>query len=297
MAPPIERASCPACGTIARQSPADKHITVNSLFVLLGIESWKPILTALVLPPVPFLVLMLVGARLILPRRGLGWLVVLLSVTGLWFGMCTGTGRAVERFMLDIPPPLSPDRIRALKLDAKAQPDSAIIVLGGSVEPYAPEYRMSNLGAYALERLRYAMWLSRQTGLPVGFSGGSGWAQAQDTAEATAAARVATEDYRQPLRWIEDESRDTRENASHTVPLLKQAGITHIVLVTHGWHMPRAKRDFDDAARPQGIGVEAAPMGLAPRTELAALDWVPTALGYTRTRNALREWLGRLMGA
>src|SRR5262245_975323 len=37
---------------------------VNDLFVLLGIQSWKPLLTALVLPPVPWLLLMLIGARM-----------------------------------------------------------------------------------------------------------------------------------------------------------------------------------------------------------------------------------------
>jgi hypothetical protein len=53
---------------------------VNGLFVMLGIETWKPLLTALLLPPVPFLLLLLLGARLLLPSRGLGWLVILFSV-------------------------------------------------------------------------------------------------------------------------------------------------------------------------------------------------------------------------
>jgi hypothetical protein len=35
---------------------------VNSFFVLLGIENWKPALTSLVLPPVPLLVLVVLGA-------------------------------------------------------------------------------------------------------------------------------------------------------------------------------------------------------------------------------------------
>ena len=59
-------------------------IPVNSLFSLLGIETWKPIFTALLLPPVPFLLLIIVGARLILPRRGLGWAIILPSVAGIW---------------------------------------------------------------------------------------------------------------------------------------------------------------------------------------------------------------------
>ena len=53
---------------------------MNELLALLGIESWKPILTTLLLPPVPLLLLTLIGARLVLPRRGLGWFLILLSV-------------------------------------------------------------------------------------------------------------------------------------------------------------------------------------------------------------------------
>ena len=34
---------------------------MNEIFLTLGIESWKPVLAALVLPPMPFLVLILVG--------------------------------------------------------------------------------------------------------------------------------------------------------------------------------------------------------------------------------------------
>ena len=65
---------------------------MNGLLTLLGIESWKPVMTALVMPPLPFFLLMLIGARLILPRRGLGWFVILLSMAGLWLSACAGMG-------------------------------------------------------------------------------------------------------------------------------------------------------------------------------------------------------------
>ncbi|MFL6664946.1 MAG: YdcF family protein, partial [Rhizobacter sp.] len=66
---------------------------MNSLFILLGIESWKPVLVALLLPPVPFLIAILVGARLVLPRRGWGWGVIVLSVLGLWLTSTYAMGR------------------------------------------------------------------------------------------------------------------------------------------------------------------------------------------------------------
>ncbi|HEY0858296.1 MAG TPA: ElyC/SanA/YdcF family protein [Albitalea sp.] len=270
---------------------------MNSLFAALGIESWKPLLTALILPPVPFLLLILVGARLLPPRRAWGWTLIVLSVAGLWLGTCTGTARALEQFVLRLPPPLKAERIAQIKARARAADSTAIVVLGGGTEPFAPEYGMSNLGFYSLERLRYGLWLGRETGVPVGFSGGLGWAAAQATTEAEVASRIAEREFNRPLRWIEDRSRDTRQNAAHSVALLKQSGIRHIVLVTHGWHMPRARRAFEEAAAPHGISVEAAPMGLAQRIEAPALDWLPSGTGMLRVRNALRESLGRLLGA
>jgi uncharacterized SAM-binding protein YcdF (DUF218 family) len=283
-------------GTIAahRRPAARTVIALNSLFSLLGIESWKPVVTALLLPPVPFLVVVLVGARLMLPRRGWGWGLVALGVLGLWLGACTGSGQLLERFVLQPPPPLKAERIQQIKADTK---NRAIVVLGGAAEAYAPEYGVSSLAAPSLERLRYGLWLSRETGVPVAFSGGVGWAQAQGVAEAEVASRIAAQEFQRPLRWTEAESRDTRQNATHSIALLKRSGVTQVLLVTHGWHMPRALRAFEEAAGPNGIRVEAAPMGLAPRVESQALDWLPSALGFQRVRNALREVLGRLVGA
>lgn len=267
------------------------------MFAFLGIESLKPILTALLLPPVPFLLLMLVGARLILPRRGWGWLIIVLSITGMWLSMTSGTGRLIEQLVVQVPSVLPTSRVSEIKADAKTAETTAIVVLGGGMEPFAPEYGATNLGHYSLERLRYGLWLSRETGAPLAFSGGVGWSQPKGTSEAETAARIAEQEFQRPLRWVESQSRDTRENASLTVPLLKRSGVSRILLVTHGWHMPRAKRAFDEVAATQGLTVEAAPMGLAPRLERPALEWLPSALGYTRVRNALRESVGRLLGA
>ena len=47
---------------------------MNEIFFSLGIESWKPFINAILLPPVPLLLLVLVGARLMFRRRLLAWL-------------------------------------------------------------------------------------------------------------------------------------------------------------------------------------------------------------------------------
>jgi uncharacterized SAM-binding protein YcdF (DUF218 family) len=272
---------------------------VNSLFVLLGIETWKPIVAALVLPPVPFLLLVLVGARLMLPRRGWGWLAVSGGIVLLWLSACSGSADFLTRFMLHPPPALSADRIAALKAESTARQPTAILALGGGAEPYAPEYGAGNLSAYSLERLRYALWLARRTGLPVGFSGGVGWAQSDATPEARIASQIAAQEFNLPLRWLEEDSRDTRENAGHSIALLQRAGIRHIVLVTHGWHMPRALRAFEEAASAAHaeMQIEAAPIGMAQDSARPALRWIPSSGGFVDVRNVAHELLGRWFGA
>lgn len=267
---------------------------MNSFFILLGLESWKPVLTALLLPPVPLLLMVLIGARLILPRRGLGWTVLIAAVALLWLTACTGTAQLLSRFVLHPPPALTVGGIKALK--AEPPGSAAIIVLGGGLEPYAPEYGVTNLNHVSLERLRYGVWLSRESGVPLGFSGGVGWAQPDAKAEARVAEQIAASEFGRPLKWVEDNSRDTRENAARTVALLKKTGVRHIVLVTHAAHMPRALRNFEVASAGQ-FRIDAAPIGLAHDVDVAALGWIPTSQGTTDVRSILRELMGRLAGA
>ena len=150
---------------------------MNSLFVLLGIESWKPVLAALLLPPVPLLALLLVGVRLVRPRRGLGWFIVLTSVALLWLSSTLGAAQVASRLFLRPPPALAFERVKALRAEVQARAPVAIVVLGGGMEPYAPEYGVANLQHASLERLRYGIWLARETGAPVAFSGGTGYAR------------------------------------------------------------------------------------------------------------------------
>ncbi len=271
---------------------------MNELFVMLGIETWKPVLAALLLPPVPLLLLMLVGARMILWRRGLGWLVVILSVAGLWLSASTEVATWIERAALKPPRPLDGDRIAELKRSAAAG-HTAVVVLGGGREALAPEYGMSNLQPRSLERLRYGIWLSRETGAPLAFSGGTGHGQSSGAPEAEIASRIASREFGRPLKWVEAESRDTRENAARTIALLKPAGVRQVLLVTHGFHMPRSWRAFQQASERNGGEIEiiAAPMGLATGNERPVLRWLPSSEGLAETRQVLRELAGLWSGA
>lgn len=269
---------------------------MNSLFVLLGIESWKPALTALLLPPVPLLFIVLLGAWMAARRRWLGTTALVFGVALIWLSHCAASGHWLSRGLLDPPAALSPQRIETLRADALARKTTAIVVLGGGNEPLAPEYGASNLSHASTERLRYGVWLARATGLPLAFSGGIAWGQSGSATEAQAAERIARAEFGLPLRWTESESRDTRENATRSVALLRRDGVRHIVLVTHDWHMPRALRDFRRSA-PEGFTVEAAPMALAHTAQLPHLHWLPSGEGMLHVRRVVREALGLLMGA
>ena len=266
---------------------------MNEIFFSLGLESWKPALSALILPPVPFLVLVLAGARLMFRRRLLAWLLVMTGVLGIWFTSTTALTQGLTMWLMKPTPVLMDSQIAELK---KA-PRTAIVVLGGGRRLLAPEYGVSTLRERGIERLRYGVWLSKETGLPLAFSGGVGHGDEPGPSEAEIAARIAERELGRPLRWVETESRDTRENAFKTVPLLQAQGIEQIVVVTHGYHMTRSMLNFQRATEGKTMRLVAAPMGLVPRGRLRFSDWVPTAAGFEGNRLVLHEWLGRMMGA
>lgn len=270
---------------------------MNQIFTLLGLASWKPYLAALLLPPVPLILLMLIGARLILPRRGLGWTVILLTAILTWLSATTGAATLLARALLNVPPVLSTARIAEIKAQVQAKQPIAIVVLGGGSYALAPEYGVSNLTNTGMERLRYGVWLGRETGAPVSFSGGLGWAETGgSTPEGQIAQRIATQELGRPLKWIEDESRDTRQNAALAIALMKQQGIQTIVLVTHDYHQPRALRAFEEAAQ-GAIRIVPAPLGVLSLPPRTALDWMPRDSGFTAVRHVLHEAFGRLAGA
>jgi uncharacterized SAM-binding protein YcdF (DUF218 family) len=174
-----------------------------------------------------------------------------------------------------------------------------VLMLGGGVQALAPEYGGPNLGDRALQRLHYALWLGRQLQAPVMAAGGIGLASAPASAEAEVAARIAARDYGRPLRWVETESRDTRENARLSLQRLRAEGVTDVLLVTHGWHMRRALRAFEQAADRSGVDIRIvpAPMGMAEESEQPVLRWMPSPAGHRRVHQSLREIMGWAAGS
>ncbi len=266
----------------------------------LGWEGIKPLLTALVLPPVPLLVLLAFGVRQVVRQRHVSaWTSIIVASLALWLCSCVAVADGLERTLLHHATALGEARINELK-QLPANRKLAIAVLGGGREPNAPEYGEAHLSARSMQRLHYAHWLSRRLGgAPILFSGGVSRDQVDGLAEAEVAARISDRDYGRRLRWLEKLSRDTRENAAASVPMLVSDGITDIIVVTHGWHMTRAERAFADVARrqPNPPRIVAAPMGLAKHTDIELLRWLPTADGMSQVRVVVREAIGLLMGS
>lgn len=251
----------------------------------------KPVLTALALPPGGLILLALFG--LLLASRGskrLGHATLFVSLALLWAVSCNGVAIWLDRNILPQTAVITPSEAKQTLLGHKAQ---AIIVLGGGAEFASREYGAAQPSGATVARMHYGVVLAKQSGLPLGFSGGQGRAaNSQSDTEAAAMARWLAQLSLPPLRWLEGSARDTRENAALTAVLLQKDNVTHIALVTHAWHMPRAKRAFEAA----GLTVIPAPMSFTEPVGSPLLEWLPSADGLMHSRQILREWLGLVMG-
>jgi uncharacterized SAM-binding protein YcdF (DUF218 family) len=261
--------------------------------IALDYAGFKTLMLAAMLPPAPLLLLAAWGGwRLKRQRRGGGWLLGLgLLLT--WLSATEAVGELLSR-AIGQPAAISPAQLAGLR----GQDDGAVLVLGGGVRRQAPEYGMGVPSEITAERLAYGVWAARRSGWPLAFTGGIGWtARELQQSEASIIARVAAEDYDLPLRWAESQSRDTRQNAANTLPLLAKAGVRHVVLVTHQAHMRRALRAFEAEAAALGMRILPAPVGLRVDALSAFSDWCPSTGGFERVRYLVYEtlawWSGR----
>ncbi len=161
----------------------------------------------------------------------------------------------------------------------------AIVILGGGLPRISPEMSGFRPSMYTLERLRYGAWLNRKTGLPVLVSGGG------NRPEAAIMATSLMNDFGVEARWQEDQSTTTWENAVYARETLPEE-LQSILLVTHGWHMPRAVLSFERA----GFHVIPAPGMLADTSSdsFRISRWLPSARHLSDSERAFREYAGYL---
>lgn len=273
---------------------------MNTFFTALGLESWKGLLAPLLLPPAPFLALMLLALAWAPRHRRRAWVAGGVACAGVWFSCAAAVGEHIEHVLMGPLRPLAQQDLARLAAAQRAQPTHAVLVLGAGVHSRQSELGRPQPSAHSLARLRHGVWIARHTGMPLAYSGGASYLRPQAAKEAHVAQRVAAEELGLPVRWAESRSRDTRENAAYSVALLRAEGIHSVVLVTHGWHMRRALRAFEEAARQQGVAMVfvPAPMDVGdPDAETGPLAWMPSAEGFRRVRAGLREVIGLAAGA
>jgi uncharacterized SAM-binding protein YcdF (DUF218 family) len=184
------------------------------------------------------------------------------------------------------------NRYRRVPIESVPQAQ-AIVVLGGgtSVPPINPG-GLPQLGGSS-DRLLYAARLFRAGKAPlILFSGGGvpfeQSAQARSEAES---GLLLLQEWGVPANAIllEDKSRNTRENAVLSRAILRDRGISRILLVTSAWHMPRASAVFGKV----GFQAIPAPADFQTADSLGVLPLLipgPDALAESET--VLKEWLG-----
>jgi uncharacterized SAM-binding protein YcdF (DUF218 family) len=162
----------------------------------------------------------------------------------------------------------------------------AIVVLGGGTYHSAPEYGADTVKPVVLPRLRYAAHLHRALGKPVLATGGA--PEGSAVPEAHLMRNVLLQDFGVSVVWVEEKARNTFENAQLSAAVLKPAGIQSIYLVTHAWHMRRARVAFEHA----GFTVIPAPTIYATRFKLTVLDFLPDAGALRDSGLFFREAVG-----
>jgi uncharacterized SAM-binding protein YcdF (DUF218 family) len=237
----------------------------------------KILLRNLVLPPAAPLLVALAGLWL-LGRAGsargrrTGWVLVLGALGSLWLlampYVAGGLTWVAQR---------SP--VLALAQPLRAQ---AIVILGGgSARESAAEYGMQPAaGGGLLERIAYGAYLARRTSLPVLVTG--------TPLEAQAMRASLARDFGVQVRWVEERSRDTFENAQFSAPILRAAGVERILLVTSAVHEPRAAAEFSAA----GLQVDPAPVRVWSQPRYTPASFLPSASALLESTEALYELIG-----
>lgn len=232
-------------------------------------------IASFLLPPLSLLLLGGGGLLLLRRRRHLGKWLIGLALAGLFLLSMPVVGN----FLLDTlkPPP-------AVLSGREAE---AIVVLTGGKIRDSLDYGGDTAGRFTLERARYAARLARQWRKPLLATGG---APEGGRAEAELLRTLLRDEFGVEVRWVEDASRNTRENARNSAEILGQAGIRRIYLVTHAWHLKRAVPEFVAA----GFQVVPAGMGYSLASHLTPLDFLPHPRGLEASYLALHEWIGLL---
>jgi uncharacterized SAM-binding protein YcdF (DUF218 family) len=239
----------------------------------------KKIVTPFLLPPGVLVLLLIAGAIWTWRRkgRGGGWM-LLAAASLLWLASMGVTADCMMgRLEADLTiPPLPPADV--------------IIMLGGAAYDQVPDLSgQGTPGPGTMERMVTAARLQRRLGVPIIVSGGRVYPTSASIATVTRRFLV---DLGIPADQIlmEDQSRDTYENALFSKQLCDRAGFDRPLLVTSGFHLKRAMYCFESV----GLAVTPFPCALTtwPGKPHSWNHFLPSAQALAGTVAALHEGLG-----
>jgi len=235
------------------------------------------ILKSLILPPIGPIIICLIA---IVFKRYFPKLSHLLLASGLIILYISST--PLFPYLISIPLGSIPEHNIAQNLKGS----EAIVILGGGIRPQAVEFgKKDTIQGHALSRLRYGAYLHHSSNLPILVSGGR---TKTKTSEAAAMADYLIKETNTPVKWMETESINTRQNAENTWDIMNKEGIKTIVLVTNSYHMRRATLEFTKV----GFNVLQAPTIFQTNSNISIWSFLPSAGGISATNRYLHEWVG-----
>ncbi len=176
-----------------------------------------------------------------------------------------------------------------------------IVLLGGGTNPADYPRSMVEFNS-AGDRVLYAAQLYHQGKADhILASGGTiEWLNANDTTAAQEmASLLGLLQVPEDALWLEEDSRNTHENAVNTHAILAPMGIDRIILVTSAIHMPRSVALFERL----GFDVIPAPTDYritqtewdrlrSPNPAVQLLNLIPSAENLSQTSGVLKEYIG-----
>jgi len=239
---------------------------------------FKKIVSALILPPTSLILLAFVGLWLTKKHPRIGRTLAAFSLITLLILSLPVTGNALLQSLENLPP----------INEAQLKDTQAIVILGGGKNNEAPEYgKQDTINRWTLQRLRYGAYLQQQTGKPILVTAGASFG---GRPEADAMAETLQRDFHAKDIWVEDQSKDTAENAAFSATILKEQGIKRIAVISQAWHLPRAIQSFEH----QGLTVYPAPTDYTNEHNEPVIRWLPKASALDKSSLSLKEYLGRL---
>lgn len=171
-------------------------------------------------------------------------------------------------------------------VEQKPKSTQAIMILGGGISRATPEYG-DTLSEFSLERVRYGATLARRLHLPILVTGGQVYG---GQPEGEVMAETLRREFGVEVRWIENRSRDTADNAVFAAELLLRDNIHAVLLVTQDFHMKRALH----ACATTAIQCIGAPVTSYSRVTDSWIEELPNSGTLRQNALALHELLGLL---